>query len=161
MVDVAALHMWNQKYGPQVIFDCNAKNVQQYSEMTLLNLYNKVTSASQIFYRKHKYTTHQQIPLPTTGPHPHRIDRGGQQVFPLWLLVLFLLLVGAVLLHGFPAGEMDDPARSLFSLLLLLLFSLVQLPQLHALKVLSWVWTLCLGHKKKKKKTVCLISWTI
>lgn len=25
MVDVAALHMWNQKYGPQVSLDCNDK----------------------------------------------------------------------------------------------------------------------------------------
>lgn len=29
MVDVAALHMWNQKYGPQVIFDCNARKYSQ------------------------------------------------------------------------------------------------------------------------------------
>lgn len=28
MVDVAALHMWNQKYGPQVSFDCNTQHVQ-------------------------------------------------------------------------------------------------------------------------------------
>lgn len=29
MVDVAALHMWNQKYGPQVIFDCKARKSSQ------------------------------------------------------------------------------------------------------------------------------------
>lgn len=29
MVDVAALHMWNQKYGPQVSFDCNTQTYSQ------------------------------------------------------------------------------------------------------------------------------------
>lgn len=29
MVDVAALHMWNQKKGPQVIFDYNTNQMWQ------------------------------------------------------------------------------------------------------------------------------------
>lgn len=129
MVDVAALHMWNQKYGPQVSFDCNTQHVQSAGD----------------FCSKHKPIFSPFLPVPPPFPHPHRIDRGGQQVFPLRLLLLCLVLVGAVLLHGLPAGEVDDPARDLLPLLLLLLLSLVQLPELHALKVLPQVWALDVG----------------
>lgn len=86
-------------------------------------------------------------PGPPIGPHPHRIDRGGQQVFPLRLPVLSLLLVGAVLFHGLPAGEVDDAAGSLLPLRSLV-FPL-QLTQLHALEVLPRVWALTLGETSR------------
>lgn len=105
IVDVAALHMWNQKYGPQVSLDCNDKTSIHRS----------------------------RGPKTTVHALPHRVNRGGQQVFLLRLLVL--LFIGAVLLHGLPAGEVDDPPRNLLPLRLLRLVIPVHLPKLHTLEV--------------------------
>lgn len=58
MVDVAALHMWNQKYGPHVIFDCNTDNtVRRHIQLEeLLN-------------------THSVYLLRSSSPSPHQPGR--------------------------------------------------------------------------------------
>lgn len=77
-----------------------------------------------------------------TRSHPHRFNRGGQQVLPLCHLDLLLLFfVGAVLLHGLPAGEVDDPAGDLLPLLLLPL-------QLHTLEVFARIGAPSLGRTR-------------
>lgn len=112
MVEVAALHMWNQKYGPQVIFDCKHKTINK----DVINPPEPPEARS-------------------AAPHPHRIDRGGQQVSLLRLALL--LLVGAVFLHGLPAGEVDDAPGSLLPLRRPR--AVVHFPELHALEVLPLI----------------------
>lgn len=69
---------------------------------------------------------------------PHHISWGGQQIPPLGLVVFFLVFISAVLLHCLAAGEVDNPAWSFLPLMLLVVSFVVQFPQLHTLKVLTW-----------------------
>lgn len=46
MVDVAALHMWNQKYGPQVSLDCNDKTFIYYGHVGMTIVSSLVLTAS-------------------------------------------------------------------------------------------------------------------
>ena len=150
MVEVAALHMWNQKYGPQVIWDwtqqTNCCSIEQclhtYSHTCthLLNLSLAHThtctlimhSQAQLLNPSHTHTHTHWV------THPYSIYRF-QQIFLLWLLLFPLFVIGAVLLHGLSTGEVNYPARRL---LLLLSISPLQVPQLHTLKVLTCVWAL-------------------
>ena len=81
--------------------------------------------------------SHTQLCL--VRPHPCRIDRRGCGEQVLLFGLVSALLVGAVLLHGLPAGEMDYPTRRLLPRLgnrLLMPLARFHALQLHALKVL-------------------------